>query len=201
MAAEALPLDASTRLYLQLTLPGVPWYIYNDHADGYYRCDKADASALAFDLALDQSTGGILLGGADITLTRTTAPGESAPENQEWKDLEGARGWHHSLDDIDSFVAYASRVDPAEYFRTVKLQAQYAVHETEGDGYELKVKVRSIIGAGTRDLNTEYGRDQVPEDKGLFRLVLGRKNGAEEEEEGWMVSAMEGVDGMKALPA
>jgi hypothetical protein len=189
-----------------VTLPGVPWYIYNDHADGYYRCKDATASTLVLDLAVNQSSGGIFLGGADIPLASTSTPGESATTEKqpvslepEWKDLNGAKGWHHSPNNIDYFMGYASRVrDPAEYFRTVKLQAQYAVQGTEGGGYELRVNVKSIIGAGVRDLKTEDGRDQVAEGKGSFGLVLER---TDEEKGGWVVSAVEGLDGMRSLPA
>ncbi|KAK4124382.1 hypothetical protein N657DRAFT_689939 [Parathielavia appendiculata] len=262
--AKPIPLRGSGPIYIQLTLPGVPWYIYNDHADGYFRDRGTTSSALVLDLAANpKSNDGILLGGTHIPLisastTTTTTPGENeageptteklqqflssqaiaqphkpAPSSAvnslrallglpkdrtspapadtskpvegasdvqeeghgttaEWKELRGARGWHRSPGDLGGFTQNASRRPPSEYYRTVRLeQAQYAVQTTEKGSFELRVKVRSIIGAGVRDTNTAGGRDRVAADGGVFGLLLERDGGGGG---GWAVVGVEGVD-------
>ena len=176
---------------------GVPWYIYNDHFDGYTPNKQSDISALVLDLTANPSNGGILLGSADVLLASPEKGGPAeAPWTEKlgeaaWTRFEGLKGWHHSPGAIETVITYAVQAPLSMYFRTVVLDAEYLLQALDTTRYELNIRINSLIGAGVRDTNTEYGRNSVPDGQGVFQLVLAK---TEEEPAGWSIVGAEGVE-------
>ncbi|KAK3346998.1 hypothetical protein B0T25DRAFT_292502 [Lasiosphaeria hispida] len=194
---QPIPLQASGRVYLQLKMPGVPWYIYNDHFDGYTPNKQSDISALVIDLVANPSNGGILLGSANVFLVSPEEGGSGGVPRTEkaaeaaWTRFEGLRGWHRSPGAIESFIHYATQAPPSMYFRTVVLDSEYLLQVSGTTRYQLSVKINSLIGASVRDTNTEYGRNRVLDGQGVFQLVLAK---TEEEPAEWSIVGAEGVE-------
>ncbi|KAK0627878.1 hypothetical protein B0T14DRAFT_513491 [Immersiella caudata] len=189
---QPIPFPAEGPIYLKLLMPKVPWWYYNDHVDGYFPYDDADASMLVLDLAANPSNGGILLGGVDVPLAQPeTDENQDQGADPAWKGLKGARGWHCRPETIQSFVQYAARAAPSLYFRTVAMDADYAIRATSPTRYELSVKVKSIVGASLIDTDNEYGRSRLSGDSGVFKLVLARDGRHQTE---WSVVGAERVE-------
>jgi hypothetical protein len=175
---EPILIPASGPIYLKLLLPKVPSWYYNDHVDGYFPLDDANGSMLVLDLAANPSNGGILLGGVDIPVAQSdTDQNQDQGADPAWKGLKGARGWHCRPKTIQSFVQYAARAAPSLYFRTVAMDANYAMRTISPTRYELSVKVKSIVGASLRDTDNEYGRSRLSGDQGAFKLIVARDEG------------------------
>jgi len=176
---QPIPLPASGSIYLKLLMPEVPSWYYNDHVDGYFPIDDANGSMLVLDLAANPSNGGILLGDVDIPFAQpeTAQNQDQGAADSAWKGLKGARGWHCMPKTIQSFVQYAARAAPSLYFRTVAVNADYAMRPISPTRYELSVKVKSIVGASLRDTDNEYGRSRLSGDQGFFKLIVARDEG------------------------
>lgn len=177
-------LPTSAKIFFQLELPGVPGYVYHDRFDIYLARNDTKLSVVAFDLWVDADNQYILLGAARIPFPGSNDKGLSA--GVEWTKLNGLRGWHYFPATISHFVKNVGKMHPSIMYRGVLVDGEYKI-EAGQDGYQVKVKVISLIGEKRVDGNTEDSRNKVPGGGGVFQITL-KKDG-----EAWHVVQTEGV--------
>jgi hypothetical protein len=217
-ASSSLPLhlNDSRKLHARLEVSGLPWYIYNDHFDGYYRNTDADKSVLVFDVALNSSNSALMLGGVEILLPDDLVwdASQEKAENPIWINVAGIRAWHSSPDStVAQIVGYlTSETSLSDMLRTVILDAEYCwattIHNLPGHNdsttrglndvgqeCEIRVNVKSLIGADRRDGTYERCRDNILNGQGCFRISLKRNTeDVAEAKGGWTVATVEGLD-------
>jgi len=189
----------SSKLFFQLDLPGIPWYIYHDRFDRYQ--SGADlglsgvtgtTSAVNFDLSFDPAGNRrLLLGSGGV---RIHLPPAGSETKLDWMTLDRLSGWHRSPGPIGDFVECAGKNHPSDNYRSVFVDGEYKVEPavgTEGGGWVIMVKVNSLIGEGEMDENTEkHGRNWVKGDYVEFQITVRRATRGF----GWDVVGVEGVE-------
>ena len=89
---HSIPLQPSTPTYFQLDLPGVPWYIFNDHMNSYVpdRAQDALESCLVLDISLaTDKPMTVIIGGIEVTFGLENNHGEG-DEEAGWAKFAGA---------------------------------------------------------------------------------------------------------------
>lgn len=181
------PLPTSAKIFFQLQLPGVPWYVYHDRFDAYIVHSETNVSVVVFDLSLDPATKqNLIIGGTKIPL-----PGTNGPINTEWTRLDRLRGWHHSPGHIKDFVCVVGQRHPSINYRSVVADVQYKIQTLPAGSHHFQVRVTSLIGEGQIDGNTEDGRNQVPQGQGVFELTIKRTHDGGD---GWNLIGTQGIE-------
>lgn len=192
-----LPSSAKKRIFLQVQLPGVPWYIYHDRFDAYLAHEqKPNLSVAVFDLSINPENQHLLLGAARIPLLSLPSVGATATAT-EWTKLDGLRGWHHSVGPIKDFVYVVGERHPSTNYRSVRVDGQYKLEEAGAGieaGYLVTVRLRSLIGENESDGNTEEGRNTVPPGRGEFRITLKKTGDGDGDKAGWEIVGTEGIE-------
>jgi len=187
-------LPESARIFFQLQLLGVPWYVYHDRFDQYIVHSETNLSIAVFDLSLDTATKqNLIIGGAKIPL-----PGTNEQTNSEWTTLDGIRGWHHSSGVIGNFVHIVGQRHPSTNYRTIVADGHYKIQAIPAGSYRVQVRVTSLIGEGQIDCNTENGRNPVPQGQGTFDFTIKR---ADDGGDGWDLIGAQGVDVQDGITA
>lgn len=178
-----------TPKYLQLHLPGTPWYYFHEFLQTYMSNRAATESAIAFSLGFNPDTGKLTLGDAEINLTTT----------DQWTAFsgQGPMGIHRMAIPISSLMYHLGGVNRLPG-RRVFADGMYKVAAGAGaNGLDVTVKVGRITGAGEADFEGDYSEDYVMGGNGCtrgersFRVLL---EGIGTNERGWTVVGAEGVE-------
>jgi hypothetical protein len=214
---QALYINDSRKLYALMKVSGLPWYIYNDHCDGYYRNTESGESILVFDMSLNSSKTALVLGGIEIP-SPTDLGGQTSRDqvgNSTSIDITGIRAWHTGADvTVDQIIGYlTSEASLSDVLRTVILDVEYSwantihdvsIHEdtparplqdVSQEG-EVRVNVKSLIGAGNRDGTYGECRDNILNGHGSFKIRFeGRtESWGEDADHNWVAVAVEGLE-------
>ncbi|KAK0652801.1 hypothetical protein B0T16DRAFT_490593 [Cercophora newfieldiana] len=186
------------KLFLQLDLPGIPPYIFNDRSNSYCPpsslglppSDPPSPSVFTFDLTHDPSGNRrLLLGSASLLL-----PPKGWSDPIPWTKLTGLTGWHRTSGPISGFCEYVSKWHPSRNYRGVYVEGEYSIAAGEGEdegAWVVKVRVESLVGKEAGDCNDErQGRDWIEGGKKEFEVVARKGEGGNV----WDIVGAEGVE-------